>query len=123
MLRVDHVRVLRERGGVRERRRQARHPPGVRTEYGPPPRRCGLGHLQLSGPHRVYYDLYVMIDISQCVVGWQVAPGVSLLAELNIDRNHSRRGFQRQRTQVSSTLKHCPAFGQVRLDRRRPRVL
>ena len=81
-------RVLRANHEVRERRRQATHPPRKRPE------------LVATGPNAVwswditklktpirgqYYDLYVIIDIfSRYVVAWRVAPAESadLAAEL-----------------------------------------
>jgi putative transposase len=70
-------RVLRADGEVRERRRQATHPPRVRPEL------VARGANQvwswdiskLKGPSKgVSYDLYVIIDIfSRYVVGWMVA--------------------------------------------------
>ena len=81
-------RVLRANHEVRERRRQATHPPRKRPE------------LVANGPNAVwswditklknlvrgqYYDLYVIIDIfSRYVVAWRVAPAESadLAAEL-----------------------------------------
>jgi putative transposase len=71
-------RVLRAHDEVRERRRQATHPPRVRPELVA----TGPGQVwswditKLKGPSKgVYYDLYVIIDIfSRYVVGWMVAP-------------------------------------------------
>ncbi|QSB14180.1 IS3 family transposase [Natronosporangium hydrolyticum] len=147
-------RILRERGEVRERRRQAQHPPRVRPElvaHGPN-EIWSWDITKLHGPHRgVYYDLYVMIDIySRYVVGWQVAaresgelaeefiaeaiarigvapravhadrgtamtskPVAALLADLNIDRSHSRPKVSNDNPFSEAqfkTLKHCPAF-------------
>lgn len=71
-------RLLREHGEVRERRRQAAHPPRVRPELvAHAPNEVWTWDItKLAGPHRgVYFDLYVMLDIySRYVVGWQVAP-------------------------------------------------
>src|SRR5690606_30335844 len=147
-------RILRERGEVRERRRQAQHPPRVRPELvAHAPNEVWTWDItKLSGPHRgVYYDLYVMLDIySRYAVGWQVAaresgelaeefiadavarigvapkavhadrgtsmtskPVAALLAELNIDRSHSRPRVSNDNPYSESqfkTLKHCPAF-------------
>jgi putative transposase len=147
-------RILRERGEVRERRRQAQHPPRVRPELvaHAPNEVWSWDITKLSGPRRgVYYDLYVMLDIySRYVVGWQVAaresgelaeefiadaiarigiapkavhadrgtsmtskPVAALLAELNIDRSHSRPRVSNDNPYSESqfkTLKHCPAF-------------
>lgn len=70
-------RLLRQHGEVRERRRQATHPPRVRPELVAhhPNDVWSWDITKLAGPHRgVYYDLYVMLDIySRYVVGWQVA--------------------------------------------------
>jgi putative transposase len=71
-------RILREAGGVRERRRQATHPPRTRPELVA----TGPGQVwswditKLHGPTPgIYYDLYVIIDIySRYVPGFMVAP-------------------------------------------------
>jgi putative transposase len=71
-------RILREAGGVRDRRRQASHPPRTRPELVA----TGPGQVwswditKLHGPTKgVYYDLYVIIDIySRYVPGFLVAP-------------------------------------------------
>jgi putative transposase len=71
-------RILRSVGEVRERRRQATHPPRVRPEL--VARRplvvWSWDITKLKGPRRGdYYDLYVVIDIfSRYVVAWLVAP-------------------------------------------------
>jgi putative transposase len=74
----SYYRLLRAAGEVRERRRQATHPPRVRPEL---VARCPLvvwswDITKLKGPKRgEYYDLYVVIDIfSRYVVAWCVAP-------------------------------------------------
>jgi putative transposase len=147
-------RVLRERGEVRERRRQAKHPPRVRPELVAFAANevWSWDITKLHGPARgVYYDLYVMLDIySRYVVGWMVAPRESadlaeefiadaiarigaapkaihadrgtsmtskpvalLLADLGIDRSHSRPRVSNDNPYSESqfkTLKHCPAF-------------
>lgn len=147
-------RILRERGEVRERRRQAAHPPRVRPELVAlaPNEVWSWDITKLHGPVRgVYYDLYVMLDIySRYVVGWMVAPRESgelaeefladaiarvgaapkaihadrgtsmtskpvslLLADLGIDRSHSRPRVSNDNPYSESqfkTLKHCPAF-------------
>lgn len=70
-------RVLRSQGEVRERRRQATHPPRVRPELvaRQPNRVWSWDISKLKGPSKgIYYDLYVIIDIfSRYVVGWMVA--------------------------------------------------
>ena len=147
-------RILRERGEVRERRRQATHPPRVRPELVAfaPNEVWSWDITKLHGPARgVYYDLYVMLDIySRYVVGWMVAaresadlaeefiadaiarvgaapkaihadrgtsmtskPVSLLLADLGIDRSHSRPRVSNDNPYSESqfkTLKHCPAF-------------
>ncbi|MDP3971613.1 MAG: integrase core domain-containing protein [Candidatus Nanopelagicales bacterium] len=72
-----YYRLLRANGEVRERRRQATHPPRVRPEL--------VAHkplvvwswdiTKLKGPGRgEYYDLYVVLDIfSRYVAAWCVA--------------------------------------------------
>ena len=71
-------RVLRSEAEVRERRRQATHPPRVRPELVArgPNQVWSWDISKLKGPSKgVYYDLYVIIDIfSRYVVGWMVAP-------------------------------------------------
>ena len=71
-------RLLREtHGGVRERRRQATHPPRVKPElvaHGP--NQCWSWDItKLVGPAKwTYYYLYSIIDIySRYTVGWMVA--------------------------------------------------
>jgi putative transposase len=73
-----YYRLLRATGEVRERRRQATHPPRVRPEL---VARCPLvvwswDITKLKGPRRgEYYDLYVVLDIfSRYVAAWCVAP-------------------------------------------------
>jgi putative transposase len=70
-------RILRERGEVRERRRQATHPPRVRPELvATAPNRCWSWDItKLRGPAKwTYYHLYVIIDIySRYVPGWLIA--------------------------------------------------
>jgi len=76
-----YYRLLRATGEVRERRRQATHPPRVRPEL------VARGPLvvwswditKLKGARRgEYYDLYVVLDIfSRYVVAWCVAPSGS----------------------------------------------
>jgi putative transposase len=73
-----YYRLLRASGEVRERRRQATHPPRVRPEL--VARRplvvWSWDITKLKGPKRgEYYDLYVVLDIfSRYVVAWCVAP-------------------------------------------------
>jgi putative transposase len=73
-----YYRLLRANGEIRERRRQATHPPRVRPEL--VARRplvvWSWDITKLKGPQRgEYYDLYVVLDIfSRYVVAWCVAP-------------------------------------------------
>ena len=71
-------RVLRAKGQVRERRRQATHPPRVRPELvaRAPNEVWSWDITKLKGPVKgVWYDLYVVLDIlSRYVVAWCVAP-------------------------------------------------
>jgi putative transposase len=74
-------RILRANHQVRERRRQASHPPRSRPEL--VARRPNVvwswDITKLKGPGRgEYYDLYVIIDIfSRYVIGWLLAPSES----------------------------------------------
>ncbi|MFJ2192058.1 DDE-type integrase/transposase/recombinase [Kitasatospora sp. NPDC087861] len=69
-------RILRKRGEVRERRRQATHPPCRKTELmaSAPSQVWSWDVTKLRGPHKwVFYFLYTMIDIySRYTVGWMV---------------------------------------------------
>ncbi|MFI6985260.1 transposase [Embleya sp. NPDC050154] len=70
-------RILRERAEVRERRRQAAHPPRVKPELvaTAPNTVWSWDVTKLRGPdRRVFFCLYTMIDIhSRYTVGWMVA--------------------------------------------------
>jgi putative transposase len=93
-------RILRERGEVRERRRQAVHPPRSRPELvATAPNHCWSWDItKLRGPAKwTYYHLYVIIDIySRYVPGWLIADRESaalaerLLAE-TIGKHHVLR--------------------------------
>ncbi len=76
-----YYRLLRAHGEVRERRRQATHPPRVRPELvaRKPLVVWSWDITKLKGPRRgEYYDLYVVLDIfSRYVVAWCVAPSES----------------------------------------------
>lgn len=79
-------RILRSHGEVRERRRQAVHPPRVKPELvADRPNVCWSWDItKLHGPAKwTYYYLYVIIDIySRYVVGWMLADReASALAE------------------------------------------
>ena len=71
-------RILREHGAVRDRRRQATHPPRTRPELvaDGPGQVWSWDITKLHGPVKgVYYDCYVIIDIySRYIPGWLVAP-------------------------------------------------
>jgi putative transposase len=77
----SYYRLLRANGEVRERRRQATHPPRVRPEL--VARRplivWSWDITKLKGRQRgEYFDLYVVLDIfSRYVVAWCVAPSES----------------------------------------------
>jgi putative transposase len=93
-------RILREHGEVRERRRQATHPPKVKPELvATGPNQCWSWDItKLLGPKKwTYYHLYVIIDIySRYVPGWLIAERESaalaerLLAE-TITKQHVER--------------------------------
>ena len=74
-------RLLRQNNEVRERRRQATHPPKVKPELvaTKPNSVWSWDITKLKGPQRgVYYDCYVVLDIfSRYVVAWCVAPSES----------------------------------------------
>lgn len=76
-----YYRLLRANGEVRERRRQATHPPRVRPELvaRQPLVVWSWDITKLKGPKKgEYYDLYVVLDIfSRYVVAWCVAPSES----------------------------------------------
>lgn len=70
-------RILREHDQVRERRRQATHPPRVKPELiaTGPNRVWSWDITKLAGPARgIWYHAYVLIDIySRYVPGWMIA--------------------------------------------------
>ena len=72
-------RILRAAGGVRERRRQATHPPRTVPELvaDGPDRVWSYDATALRGPRRgVWYDLFLMLDIfSRCCTGWMIVEG------------------------------------------------
>ena len=74
-------RVLRARGEVRERRRQATHPAAVKPELmaAAPNQVWSWDITKLPGPAKwTYYYLYVILDIfSRYVTGWMVATAES----------------------------------------------
>lgn len=72
-------RILRERGEVRERRRQAVHPPRTIPELvaSGPNEVWSYDATALRGPARgLWYDLFLMLDIfSRYCTGWMVVQG------------------------------------------------
>ncbi len=74
-------RLLRAHGEVRERRRQATHPPRVKPELVAtgPNRVWSWDATKLPGPLKgIYYTLLVMLDIfSRKAIHWTVVPGES----------------------------------------------
>jgi len=74
-------RILRANNEVRERRRQASHPPRTRPELvaTKPNAVWSWDITKLKGPKRgEYYDLYVVLDIfSRYVVAWLLSPSES----------------------------------------------
>ena len=74
-------RILRSGNAVRERRRQATHPPRKKPELiaTGPNEIWSWDITKLKGPLKgVYYDLMVMIDIfSRKAVGWKLVPAES----------------------------------------------
>jgi putative transposase len=94
-------RILREHGEVKERRRQATHPPRVKPELiaEAPNRVWSWDITKLHGPAKwSYYYLYVILDIySRYVVGWMVAERelaalaeqllADTIAKQHVDRN------------------------------------
>jgi putative transposase len=93
-------RVLRERDEVRERRRQATHPPRVKPELvATQPNQCWSWDItKLHGPAKwTYYYLYVILDIySRYVVGWLLAEGESAaLAEKLLADSIAKHGIDR----------------------------
>ncbi len=69
-------RILREHGEVRERRRQASHPPRVKPELvaTKPNQVWSWDITKLAGPARgIWFSLYVIIDIySRYTPGWMI---------------------------------------------------
>jgi len=94
-------RLLRQRGEVRERRRQATHPATVKPELvAPKPNECWSWDItKLRGPVKwTWFYLYVILDIfSRYPVGWMVASRESdvlaerLIAE-SVRKQHVARG-------------------------------
>jgi putative transposase len=98
-------RILRERGEVRERRRQACHPSRVKPEL---VARCpnevwSWDITKLLGPEKwIWYHLYVILDIfSRKAVGWTLATRESAaLAEGLIADTLEREGIGRNQLTI-----------------------
>jgi putative transposase len=93
-------RILRAHGEVKERRRQATHPPRVKPELvaTAPNQVYSWDITKLHGPAKwTYYYLYVIIDIySRYVVGWLIAERESaLLAEKLLADTIAKQGIDR----------------------------
>lgn len=98
-------RLLREQGEVRERRRQATHPPKVKPELvAEAPNVCWSWDItKLLGPVKwTYYYLYSIIDIySRFTVGWMVASRESAtLAERLIADSLRKQGIGRDQLTI-----------------------
>lgn len=98
-------RLLRDHGEVRERRRQASHPPRNRPELTArePNRVWSWDITKLKGPKKgEYFDLYVILDIfSRYVVGWCVMPHESAeVAKGLIEGAVAAQGVERGRLTV-----------------------
>jgi len=93
-------RLLRKRGEVRERRRQATHPARVKPELvaTAPNRVWSWDITKLHGPAKwTYYYLYSIIDIfSRYTVGWMVATREAApLAERLLAETITKQGIDR----------------------------
>jgi putative transposase len=100
-------RILRQRGEVRERRRQATHPPRKKPELmaSAPNQVWSWDVTKLRGPHkRVFYFLYTMIDIySRYTVGWMVTTCESEeLARHFIEETVANQGVDRDQLTIHS---------------------
>lgn len=98
-------RLLRRAGEVRERRRQATHPPKVKPELSAdaPNQVWSWDITKLRGPAKwTYYYLYVIIDIySRYVVGWMVASReTGPLAEMLIRQTCAKQGIGRAQLSI-----------------------
>jgi putative transposase len=128
-------RVLRGENEVRERRRQATHPPAKRPELVAvrPNEVWSWDITKLAGPAKwVYYYLYVVIDIfSRYVVGWMLARSERawlaerLLAE-TVAKQHVDRGVltihaDRGSSMASQPVAHLLADLGVTKSHSRPR--
>ncbi|MDH6580850.1 putative transposase [Kitasatospora sp. MAP5-34] len=100
-------RILRERGEVRERRRQATHPPRKKPELmaDAPNQVWSWDVTKMHGPaKRVYYFLYTIIDIySRYTVGWMVAAHESEeLAEQFLKETIDKHGIEEGQLTIHS---------------------
>lgn len=100
-------RILHEHGEVRERRRQATHPPRVKPELvATEPNVCWSWDItKLLGPAKwTYYHLYVVLDIySRYVVGWMVAEQeLAALAEQLLAETIAKHGVDASRLTIHS---------------------
>src|SRR5262249_25349586 len=98
-------RILRKRGEVGERRRQATHPPKVKPELvaDRPNTVWSWDITKLLGPVKwTYYYLYVIIDIySRFTPGWMVASAESAaLAERLIAESVRKQGIERDQLTI-----------------------
>ena len=98
-------RLLRKADEVRERRRQATHPPTVKPELvaSAPNAVWSWDITKLRGPAKwTWYYLYVILDIySRYVVGWMVASRESAgLAEVLIRQTVVKQGIRRDQLTI-----------------------
>jgi putative transposase len=101
-------RILRSAGEVRERRRQAVHPPSVKLELvaGRPNQVWSWDITKRLGPQRgAYYSLYVVLDsFSRYVVGWMLATQESAsLAERLLADSIGKQGVEREQLIIQPT--------------------
>ncbi len=100
-------RILHSEAELRERRRQAVHPPTVRPELiaEAPNQVWSWDITKLSGPAKwTYYYLYVILDIySRYSVGWMLASRESAtLAERLLAETILRQGVERDQLTIHS---------------------
>ncbi len=106
-------RILQERGEVKERRRQLRHPPYAAPELlaTGPNQLWSWDITKLKGPVKwTYYYLYVILDVfSRYVVGWLVALQESAtLAQRLIAQTCARQGIAEGKLTIHAD--HGPAM-------------
>ena len=111
-------RVLRSRGEVRERRRQATHPATVKPELvaQEPNRVWSWDITKLHGPEKwTYFYLYVVIDIfSRYVTGWMLARAENAhLAKVLISEAVDEAGDRRR----SAVASHGPGIAYAQRSR------